>query len=131
MYTAEHDYERMWPTYHDKTDQSNVDPKATIYVVTGAAGCSEMHEPFTKPQPPRSAFRSNTFGYSKMFIYNATHIQWQQIITDPTFFGSDMYGKVRDRRKHARTHARTHHARTHATPLCWLLVAGCCSLVGR
>jgi hypothetical protein len=115
----------MFPTYHDKTDQSNVDPKATIYVVTGAAGCSEMHEPFTKPQPPRSAFRSNTFGYSKMFIYNATHIHWQQIITDPTFFGSDMYGKVRGS-INARTHARTH-ARVR-TPLCsagcWLLFVG-------
>jgi hypothetical protein len=102
----------MFPTYHDKTDQSNVDPKATIYVVTGAAGCSEMHEPFTKPQPPRSAFRSNTFGYSKMFIYNATHIHWQQIITDPI---------------NARTHARTHACVLHSA----LLVAGCCSLVGR
>ena len=28
----EHDYERMWPTYKDKTDSSNVDPKATIYI---------------------------------------------------------------------------------------------------
>ena len=92
----EHDYERNWPTYQFKTDQSNLDPKATIYIVTGAAGCSEMHEPFTKPQPPRSAFRSNTFGYSKMWIYNATHIQWQQIITDPTYFGPDEYGKVVD-----------------------------------
>ena len=92
----EHDYERMWPTYKDKTDQSNIDPKATIYIVTGAAGCQEMHEPFTRPQPPRSAFRSNTFGYSRMFIYNATHIHWEQIVTDPTYFGSDMYGKVVD-----------------------------------
>ena len=117
----EHDYERMWPTYKDKTDQSNVDPKATIYIgecpcflqvrnlalaepdpivmlpaVSGAAGCSEMHEPFTKPQPPRSAFRSNTFGYSKLWIHNATHVRWQQIVTDPTFFGPDQYGMVVD-----------------------------------
>ena len=28
----EHDYERMWPTYKDKTDSNNVDPKATIYI---------------------------------------------------------------------------------------------------
>ena len=86
----------MWPTYQDKTDMSNIDPKATIYIVTGAAGCSEMHEPFTKPQPPRSAFRSNTFGYSRMYIHNASHIHWQQVVTDPTYFGSDMYGKVID-----------------------------------
>lgn len=64
--------------------------------VSGAAGCSEMHEPFTKPQPPRSAFRSNTFGYSKLWIHNATHVRWQQIVTDPTFFGPDQYGMVVD-----------------------------------
>ena len=52
------------PRYHNKTTQSNVDPKAPIYIVTGAAGCDELHEPFTKQQPPRSAFRSNTFGYA-------------------------------------------------------------------
>ena len=52
------------PRYHNKTTQSNVDPKAPIYIVTGAAGCNELHEPFTKQQPPRSAFRSNTFGYA-------------------------------------------------------------------
>ena len=55
-----------------------------------------MHEPFTKPQPPRSAFRSNTFGYSKLWIHNATHVRWQQIVTDPTFFGPDQYGMVVD-----------------------------------
>jgi hypothetical protein len=34
----EHDYERSWPVYKNASDQSNIDPKATIYVVTGAAG---------------------------------------------------------------------------------------------
>ena len=27
------------------------------HFATGAAGCTELHEPFTRPQPPRSAFR--------------------------------------------------------------------------
>lgn len=92
----EHNYERIWPTYLNKTTQSNVEPNAPIYIVTGAAGCKELHEPFTRPQPPRSAFRSNTFGYSKMTIHNHSHIRWQQIMTDPTFFGPDQYGKIID-----------------------------------
>ena len=29
----EHDYERSWPVYQGKSDQNNVDPKGTIYVV--------------------------------------------------------------------------------------------------
>ena len=99
-----------------------------------------MHEPFTKPQPPRSAFRSNTFGYSKLgprrlgaltqpasafplrksvvygafvgargapdgrrrrssaraVVHNRSHARWQQIMTDPTYFGPDQYGEVID-----------------------------------
>ena len=31
-----------------------------------------------------------------MTIYNHTHIQWQQIMTDPSFFGPDKYGVVID-----------------------------------
>jgi hypothetical protein len=92
----EHDYERNYPTYRSHSDLSNVDPKATVYIVTGAAGCDELHEPFTRAQPPRSAFRSNNFGYSQMLIHNDTHLQFQQIMTDPTFFGPSDYGRVID-----------------------------------
>ena len=92
----EHNYERSYPTYDNKTTQSNVEPNAPIYIVTGAAGCKELHEPFVQKQPPRSAFRSNTFGYSRMIVHNATHIRWQQVMTDPTFFGPDQYGHVID-----------------------------------
>jgi hypothetical protein len=92
----EHDYERNYPTYRGNAHQSNVDPKATVYIVTGAAGCDELHEPFTRPQPPRSAFRSNNFGFSQMIVHNHTHLQFQQIMTDPTFFGPEDYGRVID-----------------------------------
>ena len=79
----EHNYERNWPTYRNKTEQSNVDPKAPIYIVTGAAGCRELHEPFSRKQPARSAFRSNNFGYSRFIIHNSSHVHWQQVIMDP------------------------------------------------
>lgn len=99
----EHNYERMWPTYKGNSQQSNVEPNATIYIVTGAAGCSELHEPFTRDQPPRSAFRSNTFGYSRFIVHNHTHVHWQQVITDPGdkagkpfFEGVPAYGSVID-----------------------------------
>lgn len=76
-------YERNYPTYQNKTDQSNINPKAPIYIVTGAAGCNELHEPFTRSQPSRSAFRSNNFGYSRFIVHNASHVHWQQVIMDP------------------------------------------------
>ena len=92
----EHDYERNYPTYRSKSDLSNIDPHATVYIVTGAAGCDELHEPFTRPQPPRSAFRSNNFGYSQIIVHNTTTLQFQQIMTDPTFFGPADYGRIID-----------------------------------
>ena len=82
--------------YQNKSDQSNLNPKAPIYVVTGAAGSHELHEPFTRPQPEWSAFRSNSFGYSKIKVYNSSHLRWQQIQTDPMLFGPDLYGRVID-----------------------------------
>jgi len=92
----EHNYERSWPLYKGKSDKSNVDPKAPIYVVTGAAGSHEMHEPFTRTQPAWSAFRSNSFCYTRMMVYNSTHIHWQQVQTDPTLFPGSDYGRVID-----------------------------------
>eukprot|EP00656_Telonema_subtile_P000801 TRINITY_DN10378_c0_g1_i1.p1 TRINITY_DN10378_c0_g1~~TRINITY_DN10378_c0_g1_i1.p1 ORF type:complete len:196 (-),score=58.37 TRINITY_DN10378_c0_g1_i1:261-848(-) len=70
----------------------------SIYIVSGAAGNNEMHEPFTRVQPSWSAFRANTFGYSRMVVYNSSHIHWQQLATDPTQFpgNGSSYGAVID-----------------------------------
>ena len=92
----EHNVERNWPTYQGKSTPSNTNPNAPIYIVTGAAGCKELHEPFVEPQPARSAFRSNTFGYSRMIVHNKTHVRWQQVMTDPTYFRMADYGTIID-----------------------------------
>jgi hypothetical protein len=62
--------------------QVYVDSKAPVYIVEGCAGDKENHEPFTRAQPAYSAFRSNTYGYSRMTVYNATHMLWEQVQTD-------------------------------------------------
>ena len=58
------------------------DPRATVYIVSGCAGDVEQHEPFTRPQPAYSAFRSNTFGYGTLEVANATHLLWTATQTD-------------------------------------------------
>merc|ERR1719162_2966502 len=55
-----------------------------------------MHEPFTRAQPTWSASRSNTFGYSVATVYNATHLHWQQVQTDPSLFPDSDYGRIID-----------------------------------
>ena len=92
----QHNYERTFPVYQDKVETSNINPNATIYFVTGAAGSKEMHTPFTKDQPGWSAFRSNTFGYTRMYVHNSSHIHFQQVRTDPDKFPLSGYGDVID-----------------------------------
>ena len=59
-----------------------VDAAAPIYIVEGCAGDKENHEPFTRAQPAYSAFRSNTYGYGRLAILNATHLLYEHVQTD-------------------------------------------------
>ena len=72
-------------------------PNATIYIVTGAAGSSEMHSPFDLLTPTYTAFRSNTFGYSRFIVHNSTHALWQQVQTDPNVFTKQPSGEKWER----------------------------------
>ena len=55
-----------------------------------------MPSGFDNAQPSWSAFRSNTFGYSRLIVHNHTHIRWQEVQTDPTLFPTAKYGSVID-----------------------------------
>ena len=54
------------PWLSGKTTQSTTDMPATTYIISGAAGNHENHEPFTRPAPDRSAIRLNKYGYNRM-----------------------------------------------------------------
>eukprot|EP01063_Lacrimia_lanifica_P025481 TRINITY_DN332_c0_g1_i1.p1 TRINITY_DN332_c0_g1~~TRINITY_DN332_c0_g1_i1.p1 ORF type:complete len:566 (+),score=276.77 TRINITY_DN332_c0_g1_i1:63-1760(+) len=91
-----HNYERAWPVYKEKATYSTTDMNAPMYVVSGAGGCHETASAFEAPEPHWSAFRSNTYGYSRMTVHNATHLHWEQVSTDPLAFPMSEYGKVID-----------------------------------
>mmetsp|Transcript_8929 Transcript_8929/g.7968 ORF Transcript_8929/g.7968 Transcript_8929/m.7968 type:complete len:465 (+) Transcript_8929:3-1397(+) len=86
----EHNYERMYDIAPNEiytylsgiSTQSTIDPPATIYIVTGDAGNDEDHEEFSYSQPSRTAFRTSSYGYSRMSIYNETHLYWEQVECD-------------------------------------------------
>ena len=65
-----------------KTTQNTYNPPATVYIVTGDAGNREDHEEFKFPQPDRTAFRTSSYGYSRMTIYNSSHLYWDQVECD-------------------------------------------------
>lgn len=94
------DYERNYAVYEGKlaTGASSgkpggnaanpeviTNPTAPVYIVEGCAGDSEHHEPFTRPQPRYSAFRSNTYGYGRMTVYNASVLLFEQMQTDDEY----------------------------------------------
>lgn len=53
-----------------------------MVVAAVASGNREDHEPFNRPLLDRSALRSNNYGYSRMHVYNATHMYWEQVMCD-------------------------------------------------
>ena len=97
---SEHDYERNYAVYRSAlvTGPSSgkpggnganpeviVNAKAPVYIVEGCAGDVEHHEPFTRPQPAYSAFRSNTYGYGRLHVYNASTLLFEQMQTDDEY----------------------------------------------
>jgi len=90
----EHSYERLFPVYNSTVMNGSVaapyyNPKATVHIITGSAGCKEGLERFgPHGMGPWSAFRSSTYGYARMTVYNGTHLHWEQVL--------DSTGKVID-----------------------------------
>ena len=58
-----------------------VNPDAPVHVVSGAAGDVEKQEGFEPPYASGSAFRTMDYGYNRMLIHNATHLEWLFIAT--------------------------------------------------
>ena len=45
-------------------------------------GCQEAHDPFEKDYPPWTAYRSEDYGYTRMTIFNETHLFMDQVSVD-------------------------------------------------
>lgn len=82
----EHNYERIWPIYKETVYNGSLEhpytnPKAPVYVVTGAPGCDEdLQNQWKEPIPSWSAIRNGVdYTYSIMTVYNTTTLSWEQI----------------------------------------------------
>ncbi len=60
-----------------------------FFKVTGSAGCQEIHDDFG-PRTDLSAFRSTDYGYTRMKVFNSSHIYLEQV-------SDDKNGKIIDR----------------------------------
>ena len=82
----EHDFERFWPLYDFQVKNGSLEspytnPGGPVHIITGSAGCQEKHDPWL-PKPDITAFRSNDYGYTRMSVYNSTHMEISQVSDD-------------------------------------------------
>jgi hypothetical protein len=83
FWAHEHSYERTWPVYNNTVHNGTTHPGdpyrnagATVHIVTGSAGCREGHGHYDKgARGAWSAVRNTEYGYGKLRVANATHLQ--------------------------------------------------------
>lgn len=86
IWAHEHSYERLWPIYNYKVLNGSdefpyTNPGAPVHIVTGSAGCQEKHDGFG-PSTNFTAFRSTDYGYTRMQVFNTTHLYMEQVSDD-------------------------------------------------
>ncbi|EFO91230.1 hypothetical protein CRE_17699 [Caenorhabditis remanei] len=87
FYGHKHTYERMWPIY-DKVGYKSGDAghiknaKAPVYILTGSAGCHTHEGPSDTTPQSFSASRLGQYGYTRLKVYNSTHISTYFVDTD-------------------------------------------------
>ena len=79
-----HSYERTFPVYRQQIVNTDYrDSAATFHLIVGASGCCGGTDTFDEAAMyPWSAARSDSYGYGVLNIFNATHMQWQQILDE-------------------------------------------------
>lgn len=56
-----------------------------MHIVTGSAGCQEDHDNMRNVSLPFSAFRSTDYGYTRMQVFNSSHLYLEQVSDDKVF----------------------------------------------
>jgi hypothetical protein len=88
IWAHQHSYERLYPVdnytvykkYVIDIDNQTIyynSPKP-VQITSGSPGCNELLTPFKNITYDWTAFRSETYGYGHMYIYNSTHIHINQ-----------------------------------------------------
>ncbi|XP_072383424.1 acid phosphatase type 7 [Diabrotica undecimpunctata] len=102
IWAHEHSYERLWPVYNytvfnGSYEQPYVNPGAPVQFTTGSAGCDEGRDSFVKELPEWSAFRSSDYGYSRLKVYNSSHMHLEQVSDDKSGDVIDSFWIVKDK----------------------------------
>ncbi|XP_060113778.1 acid phosphatase type 7 [Heteronotia binoei] len=87
LWAHEHSYERLWPVYDYKvyngsTEAPYTNPGAPVHIITGSAGCRERLDPFVPKPREWSAVRIEDYGFTRMQVFNRTHLWLEQVSDD-------------------------------------------------
>lgn len=102
LWAHEHSYERLWPIYNREVYNGSesapyTNPGAPVHITTGSAGCQEDHDEFRPNVPPWSAFHSTDYGYSRMKVFNASHLHFEQVSDDQGGKVIDSFWLIKDK----------------------------------
>lgn len=102
IWAHEHSYERLWPIFDHKIHNGSYNepyknPKAPVHFTTGSAGCKEGTDKFVEPRPEWSAFTSSDYGYTRMKVFNSTHIYFEQVSDDKAGAIVDSFWVIKER----------------------------------
>ena len=93
LWAHEHNYQRMYPVYNlqsNRTQMPYVNPEYPIHIITGAAGCPEYLDGFTKTENKWSYIHVSRYGYGKIKISKNT-LYWEQMGVFTNGFYKDFY----------------------------------------
>lgn len=106
IWAHEHNYQRMWPLYnrtvYNGTENPYRNPVAPVHIVTGSAGCQEHTDKIMRHTPPWSAFNAQEYGFSRMQIFNSTHLYLDFLqddtgeVIDTIWLIKDKHGPYKD-----------------------------------
>jgi len=76
-----HYYERLYPISNFVPQHFSGDvyenPNAPVYIINGAAGNDEGHQPYLLNMSITAVIDATDYGYSRMHVFNATHFLWE------------------------------------------------------
>lgn len=101
IWAHEHSYERTWPLYDFEVRNGShthpyTNPRAPIHIITGSAGCKEGRDHFVKNPEEWSAFHSQDYGYTRMNVYNSSHLYAEQVSVDKLGEVIDQFWIIKD-----------------------------------
>lgn len=73
----QHSYERQWPVYRTVPEKTYNNPRATTYIVNGAAGNTEGHTGYPSTTPDwNAAYNNKDYGYGMLTIHDSNTLHW-------------------------------------------------------